>query len=182
MPEISRFYGIVIRMYGLDHAPPHMHAVYQDGTSRGPDRYRQHRGDPREPAGARSPDVSSSSAAENGPPEDELRDAFATGRRRHLSRPVARRLRRGSNDWTRQTASANMQWSSPTSPRHHEWIGAEVAIGEIADRRWRWNTVDKKPRRSFDERPCPGSATTPKCTSHGIHPPLTSTSCRRTAT
>ena len=22
MPEISRFYGIVIRMYGLDHAPP----------------------------------------------------------------------------------------------------------------------------------------------------------------
>lgn len=28
MPEISRFYGIVIRMYGLDHAPPHMHAVY----------------------------------------------------------------------------------------------------------------------------------------------------------
>lgn len=28
MPEISRFYGIVIRMYGLDHAPPHVHAVY----------------------------------------------------------------------------------------------------------------------------------------------------------
>ena len=30
MPEISRFYGIVIRMYGLDHAPPHMHAVYAE--------------------------------------------------------------------------------------------------------------------------------------------------------
>ena len=28
MPEISRFYGIVIRMYGLDHPPPHMHAAY----------------------------------------------------------------------------------------------------------------------------------------------------------
>ena len=24
MPEISRFYGIVIRMYALDHPPPHM--------------------------------------------------------------------------------------------------------------------------------------------------------------
>ncbi len=28
MPEICRFYGIVIRMYVLDHAPPHFHAVY----------------------------------------------------------------------------------------------------------------------------------------------------------
>ena len=28
MPEISRFYGIVIRMYGLDHAPPHVTAVH----------------------------------------------------------------------------------------------------------------------------------------------------------
>lgn len=28
MPEISRFLGIVIRMYFLDHAPPHFHAVY----------------------------------------------------------------------------------------------------------------------------------------------------------
>lgn len=28
MPTISRFYGIVIRMYFLDHAPPHFHAVY----------------------------------------------------------------------------------------------------------------------------------------------------------
>lgn len=29
MPEISRFFGIVIRMYYLDHAPPHFHAMYQ---------------------------------------------------------------------------------------------------------------------------------------------------------
>ena len=28
MPEISRFYGIVIRMYFADHAPPHFHAEY----------------------------------------------------------------------------------------------------------------------------------------------------------
>ena len=28
MAEICRFYGIVIRMYHLDHAPPHFHAVY----------------------------------------------------------------------------------------------------------------------------------------------------------
>ena len=28
MPEISRFYGIVIRMYFADHNPPHFHAVY----------------------------------------------------------------------------------------------------------------------------------------------------------
>jgi len=28
MPEISRFYGIVIRMYFGDHAPPHFHAEY----------------------------------------------------------------------------------------------------------------------------------------------------------
>ena len=28
MPEISRFYGIVIRMYYNDHAPPHFHACY----------------------------------------------------------------------------------------------------------------------------------------------------------
>ncbi|MBC7842005.1 MAG: DUF4160 domain-containing protein [Gemmatimonadaceae bacterium] len=26
MPEISRFFGIVIRMYYLDHNPPHVHA------------------------------------------------------------------------------------------------------------------------------------------------------------
>ena len=28
MPEISRFLGIVIRMYFLDHDPPHFHATY----------------------------------------------------------------------------------------------------------------------------------------------------------
>ena len=28
MPEISRFFGIVIRMYFDDHPPPHFHAKY----------------------------------------------------------------------------------------------------------------------------------------------------------
>jgi hypothetical protein len=28
VPEISRFLGIVIRMYYRDHAPPHFHAIY----------------------------------------------------------------------------------------------------------------------------------------------------------
>jgi hypothetical protein len=28
MPEISRFYGIVIKMFFDDHAPPHFHAQY----------------------------------------------------------------------------------------------------------------------------------------------------------
>ena len=28
MPEISRFFGIIIRMYFDDHPPPHFHAVY----------------------------------------------------------------------------------------------------------------------------------------------------------
>ena len=28
MPEISRFYGIIIKMYYDDHAPPHFHAEY----------------------------------------------------------------------------------------------------------------------------------------------------------
>ena len=28
MPEISRFYGIVIKMYFNDHLPPHFHAAY----------------------------------------------------------------------------------------------------------------------------------------------------------
>ena len=28
MPEISRFYGIVIKMYWDDHNPPHFHAFY----------------------------------------------------------------------------------------------------------------------------------------------------------
>ncbi len=30
MPEISRFYGIIIRMYFGDHNPPHFHAEYQE--------------------------------------------------------------------------------------------------------------------------------------------------------
>jgi predicted lipid-binding transport protein (Tim44 family) len=29
MPEISRFFGIIIRMYYDDHAPPHLHAEYE---------------------------------------------------------------------------------------------------------------------------------------------------------
>ncbi len=33
MPEISRFYGIVIAMYYNDHEPPHFHARY--GSSKG---------------------------------------------------------------------------------------------------------------------------------------------------
>jgi hypothetical protein len=28
MPEISRFYGIIIKMYFVDHNPPHFHAEY----------------------------------------------------------------------------------------------------------------------------------------------------------
>ena len=28
MPEISRFYGITIKMFYNDHAPPHFHAEY----------------------------------------------------------------------------------------------------------------------------------------------------------
>lgn len=30
MPEISRFYGIIIRMYFDDHLPPHFHAEYSE--------------------------------------------------------------------------------------------------------------------------------------------------------
>lgn len=30
MPEISRFYGIVVRMFYNDHNPPHIHIEYQD--------------------------------------------------------------------------------------------------------------------------------------------------------
>ena len=33
MPEISRFYGIVIRMYFGDHPPPHFHADYGDSKA-----------------------------------------------------------------------------------------------------------------------------------------------------
>ena len=28
MPTISTFYGVAIRMYWADHAPPHFHAIY----------------------------------------------------------------------------------------------------------------------------------------------------------
>jgi hypothetical protein len=28
VPEISRFFGIIIRMYFDDHNPPHFHAIY----------------------------------------------------------------------------------------------------------------------------------------------------------
>ncbi len=30
MPEISRFFGIVIAMHAKDHLPPHFHATYGD--------------------------------------------------------------------------------------------------------------------------------------------------------
>lgn len=30
MPEIARFYGIIIQMFWNDHAPPHFHALYGD--------------------------------------------------------------------------------------------------------------------------------------------------------
>ena len=30
MPEISRFYGIVLTMYADDHNPPHIHARYAE--------------------------------------------------------------------------------------------------------------------------------------------------------
>jgi hypothetical protein len=33
MPEISRFFGIIIRMYFGDHNPPHFHAIYQNFTA-----------------------------------------------------------------------------------------------------------------------------------------------------
>lgn len=33
MPELSRFYGIVVYMYPNDHAPPHFHAEYEGGEA-----------------------------------------------------------------------------------------------------------------------------------------------------
>ena len=35
MPVISRFYGIIIRMYfqQAEHNPPHIHAIYEDDTA-----------------------------------------------------------------------------------------------------------------------------------------------------
>jgi ubiquinone biosynthesis protein UbiJ len=32
MPELSRFFGIVIRLHYADHDPPHFHASYQGET------------------------------------------------------------------------------------------------------------------------------------------------------
>lgn len=34
MPTISRFFGIAIRMYYDDHAPPHFHAYYGEHAAR----------------------------------------------------------------------------------------------------------------------------------------------------
>jgi hypothetical protein len=33
MPTISTFFGIVIRMYYDDHAPPHFHAIYGNAAA-----------------------------------------------------------------------------------------------------------------------------------------------------
>ena len=33
MPEISRFFGIIIRMYVSEHAPAHFHAIYQESEA-----------------------------------------------------------------------------------------------------------------------------------------------------
>lgn len=32
MPELSRFYGIIISMYAKDHLPPHFHARYGEAV------------------------------------------------------------------------------------------------------------------------------------------------------
>jgi hypothetical protein len=32
VPEISRFFGIVVRLHYVDHNPPHFHATYQGRT------------------------------------------------------------------------------------------------------------------------------------------------------
>ena len=33
MPELSRFYGIIVRMYFDDHFPPHFHAHYGEHSA-----------------------------------------------------------------------------------------------------------------------------------------------------
>lgn len=33
MPTISRFFGIVVQMYDLDHNPPHFHVSYNEYTA-----------------------------------------------------------------------------------------------------------------------------------------------------
>lgn len=34
MPTISMFYGIIIRMYYVDHNPPHFHAFYEKNIAK----------------------------------------------------------------------------------------------------------------------------------------------------
>ena len=34
MPEVSRFYGIVFKIYLNDHPPPHFHAIYGKETAK----------------------------------------------------------------------------------------------------------------------------------------------------
>lgn len=34
MPEVSRFYGIVIQIYYGDHPPPHLHALYAGSVAK----------------------------------------------------------------------------------------------------------------------------------------------------
>jgi hypothetical protein len=34
MPEISRFFGIIVRMYYDDQPPPHIHAEYQSNKAK----------------------------------------------------------------------------------------------------------------------------------------------------
>ncbi|HEV2971043.1 MAG TPA: DUF4160 domain-containing protein [Pirellulales bacterium] len=34
MPEVSRFYGIVIQIYYSDHPPPHFHAAYSGDSAK----------------------------------------------------------------------------------------------------------------------------------------------------
>jgi hypothetical protein len=33
LPEISRFFGIVIQMFWRDHTPPHFHAIYGESEA-----------------------------------------------------------------------------------------------------------------------------------------------------
>ena len=33
MPEVTRFYGIVIKIFFGDHPPPHFHAVYGESNA-----------------------------------------------------------------------------------------------------------------------------------------------------
>ena len=34
MPTISMFYGIIIRMYYIDHNPPHIHVFYEEYSAK----------------------------------------------------------------------------------------------------------------------------------------------------